>query len=136
MAKKSEIEKVLTDLGKEITDYWKSFIRNHSDTGDLYGSVKYKVKDQILSLSMLDYGLALDKGRKAGKMPPISSIVRWAANKGLSPWGVAVNISKYGTKAYPFIDEYKSIVKEYKKNLTKAGRQDIVAAINKGIKIK
>lgn len=135
MAKKYNIDKVLMSLGKDITGAWKKAIQQNNDTGSLSNSIKYVVKDQILILSMAKEGEYLDKGTKP-HMPPVDKITRWAANKGLSPWAVAINISKYGTEAHPFIDKYKPILKKYKKHLRKAGREDIIDIINKGIKIE
>lgn len=52
------------------------------------------------------YGGAVEFGRKAGKMPPVAPIERWAALKLGAPGAgfvIARKIGRKGTKAQPFV---------------------------------
>ena len=55
---------------------------NNSDaSGELDSSIEFKIKQTSkgidLNISMLDYWEFVDKGRKPGKQPPISNILKW-----------------------------------------------------------
>ena len=53
------------------------------------------------------YGGAVEFGRRAGKMPPVAAIERWASIKLGAPGAgfvIARKIGKVGTKANPFVE--------------------------------
>lgn len=81
-------------------------------SGALVEDITADTSGNGVKIEMLDYATYLDTGTRGTetglpdrKMPPIAPIKRWVEMKGLniSPWGVAVNIKKYGTKPHPFL---------------------------------
>jgi hypothetical protein len=64
--------------------------------------------DGLSSISMPHYGIYIDKGRKAGKMPYSGDLKEWAASKNIDEsalYPIARSIGKNGIKARPFIDK-------------------------------
>lgn len=53
--------------------------------------------------SDLPYAIYVDRGRGAGKQPPISALTAWAAAHGIPVYVLARAIGKRGTKAKPFL---------------------------------
>jgi len=149
----SNVEKILNDFGQRVTKLAKLNIKatrrvkNHKGkyvnkvinaSGDLYKSVKYNVKVNPNSFSfdieMLDYGVEVDEGRKAGGMEPLaSSLARWIEKKPVRLRDIngqfvkmdalkiksfishlQYKIAKYGTSATnfltePFSEEFKKL---------------------------
>jgi hypothetical protein len=81
-------------------------------SGNLKASVEPDIVEQgnnitKLKILMADYWEAAETGRKAGKMPPVESIMDWIANKGIKvgglkgnrslAWAIAKSIAKKGT---------------------------------------
>ena len=73
-----------------------------------------------LAVEMLDYGVNVNQGRSAGKMPPIDKIKDWIVRKGIQPKNVssarpsslnsqayliARSIGRRGIRPHRFIDE-------------------------------
>lgn len=76
-----------------------------NSSGKLAKSINYKLKDTVNELSILieseKYLEVIDKGRKAGKYPPIKEISKWARIKGISQnavFPIARKIFKFGIK--------------------------------------
>jgi len=136
MAKQlKHLDKVLVDIGKETKQVWSKFLDKHNSSGELKNSIKFKLKDHKLVLSIAEHAIYLDKGTRP-HMPPVDSIRKWASSKGLNPWAVAMNIKKYGTEAHPFLDEYKRVFKNAKKKIQEATRKDIMKLVGGKIKNK
>lgn len=87
-----KLNQVLEDYGNELIAYY----RNKLDGGginasyDLYNSLRIimdtKTKGMIeVNLSLIEYWKYVEKGRKAGKMPPISAIEKWVEIKPVLP---------------------------------------------------
>ena len=88
-------------------------------SGKLQSSLNYKVQVAINELQLLvyseDYLEIIDKGRKAGKYPPIKPLLRWATTKGLgkgAAYAIQKNIYKFGIPARPFIADVVSKMSE------------------------
>ena len=72
------------------------------------------VNDKDISVSLPEYYLYVDKGRKAGKRPPIKPILDWIKREKIKvpkeipvlsfAWAIANSIANDGVKARPFID--------------------------------
>ncbi len=89
------------------------------------------------SLSGEDYWKFFDKGRKPGKMPPISPIEKWVKNKGIdvSAWAIAKSIAKKGTKGTNiFTDNIDRFEKELEKSAFDALFKDLDSELDKIIK--
>ena len=116
-----EVSEILTHIGKAVIRGLKAqIVRNgSSSSGNLVDNIYEDVsKDNVLSISMPQYAVYVDGGTKP-HIPPVDKIERWANSKGLNAWGVAINISKYGTKAKPFLYRYDEIIKEMEPFLIK-----------------
>lgn len=112
MANNLNINKALIALGDEIIKNMKEDVP--VDTGRLRNSISYVVKNNILYISMENYGQAVNDGTKP-HMPPVKSLDTWAKKKGLNPWAVATNIKKYGTDPHPFMNELDNFEDKYAK---------------------
>ena len=59
--------------------------KKKNNTKGLYKSLDYEVKEMPNSINfdflMEEYGEWVDKGRKAGKMPPVSAIEKWVSQR-------------------------------------------------------
>ena len=59
--------------------------KKKNNTKGLYKSLDYEVKAMPNSINfdflMQEYGEWVDKGRKAGKMPPVSAIEKWVSQR-------------------------------------------------------
>tara|TARA_R110000782_G_scaffold250719_1_gene338066 strand:+ start:295 stop:810 length:516 start_codon:yes stop_codon:yes gene_type:complete len=114
------IQGVLAKFGQKLQDdLIKSLDKKKKNaSGDLRQSIQappsVSVSDGIYTyvLSMASYYEFVDEGRKAGKMPPIDSLIKWVKQKsafgGLEvdeskdvrsvAFGIAKNIAKFGIK--------------------------------------
>ncbi len=129
------IKVVLEDIGKDVTDEWKSHVLKHNFTGELHRSIKHNVLKSYagglqLKITILKRALYLDEGTKP-HMPPVSAIKPWANSKGLNEWTVAYSIKKKGTKAYPFLYQFEDIVKKYQKIIVASGIKDVKLMMKK-----
>ena len=81
-------------------------------SGELVNSMKYRVKPNVIYIDMNEYAEFLDKGTKP-HTPPIAPLKRWAKRHGnINPFAIQKNISKFGTKARPWVKVwYKSLDK-------------------------
>lgn len=146
---------LVRDIGKSIKD--KDLIAS----GELSKSVKFSIdvnladEKYVFQLDMAPYWSAVDEGRKAGKQPPIQSIMKWLKypnvqsklgkeNRDLSlktfkdyelkglAYVIARKIGKEGTKATHF---YSAVVTEERLNqlisdIGDAATVDVIAQIN------
>ena len=85
-------KKVLQRYGARLRDLYRQFMKSEGKdaTGDLSRSVKYKlfVGDAIitLDLQLLEYWKYVEYGRKPGKFPPRSAILKWIDDKPITPY--------------------------------------------------
>ncbi len=116
----NDIEGVLARFGQKLQEDLRQSLddKNKNASGNLRQSIQavptVSFKDGIYTytLAMADYYEFVDEGRKAGKMPPIESLVKWVRAKsafgGLEvneskdvrgvAFGIAKNIAKFGIK--------------------------------------
>ena len=83
---------------------------------------KIKTTDDTVTVDLPDYATYVDQGRKAGKQPPVTDIVKWLKRKrikapeGVTPlkfaYMIAAQIGAKGIKARPFIDQFADDLEE------------------------
>jgi len=93
-------------IAAKLTEAVKKKLKENNSlaSGDLVTNITPKFTEDSVSLDMLDYAEYVDGGTRP-HMPPVDPIKKWVQQKGLniSPWAIAINIKKYGTKAHPFL---------------------------------
>lgn len=72
--------------------------------------------EDAIRVIMPDYAVYVDKGRKAGKMPPVKAIMKWMRDKGIRSksgirtidiaYVIARSIGERGIKPRPFIEAF------------------------------
>lgn len=106
-----ETRRVLENYGEETLNSMRNILSNSGkiSSGNLISSLSYDItfdgSDLNIEFQMPDYGEFVDRGRKPGKQPPISSIRQWAQIKGIpqsAVFPIARKIGKEGIKATPF----------------------------------
>lgn len=99
------VKKILDKYGREVIAEMITRLTNagHSASGKLINSLAYDIQNNLeeisITFSMADYGYYVDKGRKPGKMPPVSKILEWTRLKGIpekAAWPIARSIGKFG----------------------------------------
>ena len=74
------------------------------DTGRLAGSITHSISGLTSRIGpSVQYGLFVERGRRPGKMPPVSAVAGWAARKGVNPYVLARSIGRKGTRPQPFL---------------------------------
>lgn len=106
MSYQSRIDELLNKYGEELTAEMRTRLQGHDKvaSGTLLNSIGYEVKETApgvseLAIFMADYGIYVDKGRKPGKMPPVSKIREWCKVKGIpekAAFPIARNIGRFG----------------------------------------
>lgn len=106
------IDELLDKYGAELTSEMRTRLQGHQKeaTGTLLNSIGYEVRESApgvseLAIFMADYGIYVDKGRKPGKMPPVSAIREWCKVKGIpekAAFPIARNIGRFGIPATNF----------------------------------
>lgn len=96
---------LLEAIGVTGENLLKDEARRISTFGTLERSIQHTVLgDLVIIYSDLEYSnVALETGRKGGKMPPVQAIETWAVKKGLGTgvaWAIAKKIEKEGTRLY------------------------------------
>jgi hypothetical protein len=161
------VKAYLQTAGEALVDALGKALPETADaTGALRKSIKFTIKPYGLAyhfeLTLKDYYEWVDQGRKAGKMPPVSNIIKWIADKkfvmknnklarktaggklkkvsdNLSlttklAWAIAKKISKTGTKGTHF---YSNTVPDWienlKRELPKAYGRDILISVKEGL---
>mgnify|MGYP001768799232 CR=1 FL=1 len=133
MAKKlNNLDKVLLKIAEDVKEAWELFLDDHIDSGRLLKSIKFKIKDHKLVMEIAPEAIFLDEGTRP-HTPPIYAIEKWAAHNNINVWALQKHISKFGTKAYPFLDKYKSIYKDAKKEIAAAAKQDMIEISRKAL---
>ena len=85
------LERVLNEYGTAIVENYKRALtdKNVNASFDLYNSVKYIVESDNgrfeVNIELMDYFIHIERGRKAGKFPPISKIEEWIKIKPVLP---------------------------------------------------
>lgn len=97
---------LLKAIGVEGENLLKAEARRVSTFGTLERSIQHRIVfgDSVVIYSDLEYSnIALETGRKPGKMPPYKAIEMWAVKKGLGKnvgYAVAKKIAKSGTNLH------------------------------------
>jgi len=110
------MEKKIEEIAVKIVHNLKKLLisKEINTTGKLSNSIVYRVSKYAIEIEMNQYGEFVDSGTKP-HLPPIKPISEWVKAKGLNinPWAVAMHINKYGTKANPWINEFKRTLLNY-----------------------
>lgn len=102
---KKRKKNLLKAIGVEGENILKNKAREISKYGTLERSIQHTVlEDLAIIYSDLEYSnIALETGRKQGKMPPVQAIEAWTLKAGLgkeAAWAIAKKIAKEGTDLY------------------------------------
>jgi hypothetical protein len=122
----ADMEDNLTHSGKGNSNLIKNLDIVIKETDD-----GYQIQDKLP-----DYAIFVDKGRKAGKQPPISSIEEWCKRKSIpksASFAIARNIGKNGIPATNFM---KTLRKLSDIIVDKGGKyiaEDLIIIFNKEI---
>jgi hypothetical protein len=115
-------------------------------SGNLIRSLRYEVievlNNILIRVYAADYLNVVDKGRKPGKMPPVSPIKKWMDIRGIRPgkkqtkeqlaFAIAKSIGQNGIRpTYVIKKSIDNILKTKKDLLGKAAAQDIRDQIKK-----
>lgn len=120
--KAKNTEKALEKFGKYLVKESRKNLtrKNKNNTKRLYDSLDYEVKVMPNSMTfdflMEEYGEWVDKGRKAGKMPPQKEILKWVSQRRIqfrdnrgrfktyesTAWAITKSIGKRGIPASNF----------------------------------
>ena len=110
MANQYYLTEALEELGEVLYKELMKTVPVH--TGELRDSVSYSIKDNVLIFSYNEYGQFLNDGTMPHNVP-VDSIRTWALSKGLNPWAVAKNISKFGTEPNNWLRPVEDFESEY-----------------------
>lgn len=102
---KKRKKNLLEAIGVTTENLLKDEARRIGTFGTLERSIQHTVlHDLVIIFSDLEYSnIALETGRKDGKIPPVKAIEMWAVKKGLgagAAWPIAKKIQKEGTNVY------------------------------------
>jgi hypothetical protein len=157
------VRKVLEAYGEKIVAALKKALpRDRDASGNLRDSISFTVKPDGLSykfqLNIADYYKWVDKGRRPGKMPPVSEIIKWTASRqGIfqrgrlvqkkgrlkqvssqlklstnAAWAIARSIQKHGTRGTHFYrNTVPPLMDELASALAKAIQQDVLVELQK-----
>lgn len=88
--------------------------RNSLSNSNLLKSIETEISDTGFDILANFYWQFIEGGRKAGTMPPFTSLVLWAQRYGIKPragqsnnqmlFAIATKIKREGIKARPFLD--------------------------------
>lgn len=97
-------------------------VRKGLSNSNIYKKTEIKIVGEDVIVLMPDYTTFVDSGRRAGRMPPIKSIVKWIREKNINipsnytleqfAFAIAKNISKKGTKGKNFLEQISTNVQE------------------------
>lgn len=127
LIKWDNLQRVLEDYGRNLVENYQRALADKgiNASGDLSKSVTYMVSNEKqgifeINLELLEYWKYIERGRKAGKMPPISAIEKWIEIKPVLPrpmdngklpttkqlaYAIATKIKKEGILPRPILQE-------------------------------
>lgn len=136
-----EIKALMDRTGELITDKMiDTLISNGSlATGQLARGIAYQTVEKegeiTTQITIPQYGIYVDKGRRPGKMPPVQPIIDWVRVKRIQTrqitteqmgWAIAKSIAKKGIRPKPFIqNSIDFVLANFTQELTQAGAEDI-----------
>ena len=118
--RKKEWASKTSTLAKELSPKFESTLAN-----SIRSSSGLKITKVFTNLN---YAPFADKGRRPGKMPPVSVVERWAVAHGISPFLLARSIGRKGTKGNKFWQKtlekakgqyFKEFIRNLKRDLKK-----------------
>lgn len=142
-----ELKKAVDKLGKEyILELSKQLIdADKKASGKLLRSLDYNVIEVLGNLMVRikaeSYLMVVDKGRRPGKMPPVSPIKKWIDQRKIKPkdmttdqlaFVIASSIKKKGIKPTNVIQRsIDNILRNKTKILAEAASKDVMDQLNK-----
>lgn len=141
------LEQGLQQSGRLLVQELIRRLQSKQDTGDLISSVSFdvieKANEYSIQLTSNSYLQQIDKGRRAGTMPPVDVITKWAKRKGITfaseeqvGYVIARSISRKGTKGNGIIQKtVNSVMNNISTIIGSSYRDDIVKNINQEINI-
>jgi len=116
MAKNNQLlnDKNLREFGRDYVKILTVFLKKAKKdaSGALINSIDYRLEsvanEVVIQIEANDYLEWVDKGRKAGKYPPIKEIAKWVRLKGISSdavFPIARKIFKFGIKPTNVIEK-------------------------------
>ncbi len=80
-----EARKNLAEKTTKQTQSGRRLTSRIDNTGNLSRSIKASAEKDKLIIQMVEYGLYIDEGRKAGKYAPVTNIKQWIKTKKIKP---------------------------------------------------
>lgn len=108
------LEKGGPGRSKKGSHFVGALIRNKTLSGKPVVSIDSRNNFTELVLTMDDYAIFIDKGRKSGKRPPLKALEPWMKRKGIpdeKKWIIAKNIGEDGIEGVPFLKIWSTEVK-------------------------
>lgn len=147
----NQLKKMVNQVGKDLViELTNELLKaDKKASGKLINSLKYEVIEVLgnlmIRLKAETYLTFVDQGRKPGKMPPISPIMKWIDIRGIKPrsgqsksglaFAIAKSIGRKGIKPTYVIKKAKDNIMAAKKEiLAKAAQKDVMDALNKILK--
>ena len=117
----AQLEPLLKDIAVKVVHNLKELLSSKGidATGNLSNSINYKVSPYMIEIEMLEYGEFVDSGTKPHWVP-IDKLKPWAKIRGVNPWAVRASIAKKGTKAKPWLGEFKRTLLDYDEDILHA----------------
>lgn len=114
---------------------------------NIYKDIRYEAGEDGLSILMPDYSIFVEKGRRAGSMPPPKPIKEWIRQKNITPqqgvsldsltFAISKHIAKNGIKPRPFIvSSLNNVRKQVEENIAYSIELFIATALRDKIIIK
>lgn len=95
---KQKVMDVLDRYGELIVNNYKQQLTNSIATGNLRNSIKYNVTagdyTYQIQISLLNYFIYIENGRRPGKRPPIDAILNWVRVKNIIPTPMTLKSGK------------------------------------------
>ncbi len=127
------INQLLSDIQDIIVDVLRSI---DLDNSNFAKNIDIIFEDNDVVIRMPDYGIYIDRGRNPGEAPPVSAIVDFVRQKGITStdlteeqlaYAIAQSIAEDGIEPRPFIERLQE-------QLTNLISQHIYLEMNKMIK--
>ena len=118
----NDIYELLKKYAKETTEKSKGILASNGKSDSrIYKKINFIVKktsDGYVienQTNLPGYAIFLDKGRKAGKQPPLLTIQQWCQRKNIDvkmAFPIARNIGKTGLPSTNFLQPFRDIIKK------------------------
>jgi hypothetical protein len=98
----NESVKAIAAYSRQIAPRWRGNLAG-SMTSRVMPSSSYILGEVYSTAQPAVYPMAMEYGRRAGKMPPVDAIRPWAEAHGLNAWAVALTLKKRPIKPHRFL---------------------------------